>query len=908
MDVLETKHPHYMKRHHLLRIFIWPAICLFLALGMCITVYLKLFHEKESLRKEAFNHAISISEDYAQDLSREVGQIDQIIRSVEFQWQESNGNLQLERQANRGMYPSESKITIGITDASGKIKTALLAKQRGLDLSDRAYFHLHRSGKAKGLLIVPLDKSRMRKEPVIHFSRPLSTPQHEFAGLAFVSVKRDYFSSFYDRSMQGKDEMFAMLDSNGSVLVSSMSGNTTQPALIPKQQLLLPSKSGVQVLDGNHFLDGVPRIVAWHAVDNYPLIAVAALAEPSVYAKYEAMRDGYIQLILVATGLLLVIALMGMNFSMKLTSRRAQAERIKNTFRIATDNANEAFFMMRAISEADGQGQDFVIEDCNQRGVELFPFTKDKLLGMRLTALYPHKSDAVLSIYRAAMERGFYEDEFRIKDSKNQSKWLARRIIRSENGLAVTLRDITEAKLHEQELISLANQDELTGIPNRRWLRYYLPTCIERAQQERRAFAVLYIDLDNFNVINNTAGHSAGDIVLKTAVQRIEQLLHRDDHIARLGGDEFAVILTNVSSEDSVIQTAIRIIDKLSRPYDVNSQLYHNVNASIGISLFPEHGQDMHMLLKHADVAMYAAKANGKGTYQLYSPILSERILEKINKEEALRTAIKEDQFSLHYQPRIDSQSGELRSMEALVRWIGPDGQIIAPMEFIPLAEETGLIVELGTLVLHKACAQITAWQAQGLKVKPISVNVSAKQFLTKGLKDTILHSLNQYGVAPALLEIEITESCMMNTDEVASEISVLKSLGVRIAVDDFGTGYSSLSQLQQLDIDVIKVDKSFTKSLATGVRGESFFMTILSMAHILGMQVVAEGVETHEQLEILQNLKCNEIQGYLVSKPVPAEQAQAFLNMQSLLPAPAINKNSEQAELQFLIKAAGCM
>lgn len=292
-------------------------------------------------------------------------------------------------------------------------------------------------------------------------------------------------------------------------------------------------------------------------------------------------------------------------------------------------------------------------------------------------------------------------------------------------------------------------------------------------------------------------------------------------------------------------------------------------------------------LLQHADTAMYAAKNDGKRRYAFYTPALTEQIVYRIRNETALRRAIEVNEFVLHYQPRVNAMSGELLSMEALVRWNHPERGMVPPLEFIGLAEDTGLIVELGKLVIDQACMQIAAWQAQSLKVVPLSVNVSPVQFAQCDLKAVIAESLARHRIDPVLLEVEVTESCMMqDSEQVAQEIAAIKSLGVRISVDDFGTGYSSLSQLQRLDLDVLKVDRAFTQALSDGKQGEAFFMTIVSMAHILDMQVVAEGVETLEQLTLLQGLGCNEVQGYFISRPVPAALAAAFLGRRCLFPS----------------------
>ncbi|HEX8886617.1 MAG TPA: EAL domain-containing protein, partial [Noviherbaspirillum sp.] len=521
----------------------------------------------------------------------------------------------------------------------------------------------------------------------------------------------------------------------------------------------------------------------------------------------------------------------------------------------------------------------FVLENCNEQGARMLGFRRSDLLDVRFSQIYRGRQLAkVMSIFVNAMQAGFREDEFR-QVHKGRINWMHRRLVRSGDGVAITLRDISEAKAHEQALEVLGNTDALTSLNNRHWLTSYLPAALSDARRHEARLAVLYLDLDDFKDVNNTMGHDAGDDVLCQAGQRIQSVLRPGDHVVRLGGDEFTVLLSQVDARDDAVRVAARILDVLEAPFQVRGGFAPKVRASVGISIYPEDGGSAEALLKHADTAMYAAKNEGKARYAFYTPALTEEIVRRVSNESALRRAIEEQQFVLHYQPRVNAASGELLSMEALVRWAHPERGLVPPLEFIPLAEQTGLIVDIGRLVIEQACAQIAAWQARQLRVVPVSVNVSPAQFAQSSLKEIIAAAIEHHCIAPSLLEIEITESCMMqDSDRVAEDIAAVKALGVRISVDDFGTGYSSLSQLQRLDLDVLKVDRAFTRALDGGKQGEAFFMTIVSMAHILDMQVVAEGVETLEQLRILQTLGCNEVQGYFISRPVPAAQAEAFL------------------------------
>jgi diguanylate cyclase (GGDEF)-like protein len=444
-------------------------------------------------------------------------------------------------------------------------------------------------------------------------------------------------------------------------------------------------------------------------------------------------------------------------------------------------------------------------------------------------------------------------------------------MVRTNIGLAVTLRDISEAKAHERELVRIGNDDQLTGLPNRHWLMGFLPAAFERANSRDAMLGLLFIDLDGFKNVNDTQGHSAGDELLQAAALRLKSVLRPTDHVVRFGGDEFIIVLEAPVEEGAAARVAERILDAFIQPFEL-SRGRHTVGTSIGIGLFPRDGKDAETLLRSADMAMYSAKDAGKGHYRFYRPELYESLTRQLDMQQQLIRAIEEDQFVLLYQPRVDAMTGELVGMEALVRWMHPELGMVPPNDFIPLAETTGVIIVFGELVLNKVAAQLALWQQQGVPVVPVSVNVSARQFNEGNVKSLIASCLVTHKIAPELIEIELTESAMVgDVDNILEQVGAISALGIKIHIDDFGTGYSSLSLLRMLKMDVLKVDRSFTAQLGKGKEGEIFFKAIVSMAKALDMRVIAEGVETEEQLRILQSLSCDEIQGYFVSRPLPA-------------------------------------
>lgn len=871
----------------LLMLLAWPALCLVLGTLVWTITLSRLDTEQEAVHAQAMADASHLAKSYADQLARTIEQVDQITLNLRYYWKRSGGALRLEDQANEGLYPANANFSIAIYDRDGKVITSLLKNGAMADIADRAYFQAHKSGLAAGLQIEKVARGRITGRPVVVFSRGLTDAAGRFDGLIYVAAMPAVLTAFYDQAGEREHDVLALMTKAGATIASRMGKDSQASGSFFKQPLSFSTRSGTLDLSPDQSSDERARVLAWESLEKYPFVSVAALGEEELYASYASLRRDYMGMAATASILLTFIGIMGSVFMARLTWRKHQAAVITDTYRLATEGAREGFFMARAMYARDGRITDFVVENCNERGAAMVGYDKHQLIGLRFSQLYSGRGlQLVMAPYLRAMQDGFHEDDFR-QTTSGTVLWLNRRLVRSGDGIAVNFQDITAAKAHERALQNLVNADPLTSLPNRYWLTQFLPECLANAQAHRMRVAVLYMDLDDFKNVNNTMGHAAGDEVLCQAGQRMQSVIGPDDHVVRLGGDEFTVVLPAVSNAQQAAEMANRILEALSRPFLVSGGFAHLVRASVGISMFPEDGRTVETLLKHADTAMYAAKGDGKGCMAYYSPALTQQIVERINNEQALRQAVDQRQFVLHYQPRVDAASGELISMEALIRWIHPQRGMVPPLEFIPLAEETGLIVQIGEFVIDEACAQIASWQKQHLGAVPLSVNVSPRQFAHYDLKSVLAAAIAHHGISSSMLEIEITESCMMQEGEqVARDIDAIKAIGIRVSVDDFGTGYSSLSQLQRLDLDVLKVDRAFTRELANGKTGRDFFMTIVSMAHILDMRVVAEGVETLEQLTILQSLGCNEVQGYFISRPVPAAEAIAFLGRASLFPA----------------------
>ena len=441
--------------------------------------------------------------------------------------------------------------------------------------------------------------------------------------------------------------------------------------------------------------------------------------------------------------------------------------------------------------------------------------------------------------------------------------------------------EISERRQSERQTFHLLEHDHLTDLPNRRLLMRHLTSVLERATAtgRRSEIAVMMLDLDRFKEINDTLGHPAGDKLLKLAAMRLRDAVSPESMVARMGGDEFALVTGECDSAHDVALLAENVLAAFTPPFAIDNAPNIHSQASIGVALYPEHGEDADTLLSRADLALYEAKSFGRGRYSLYSRELHASMQARRSMETELRTALEEGQFQLAYQPRFSLGSRSLVAVEALLRWRHPTRGDIMPSEFIPLAETTGLIGAIGRWALNDACRQARQWHSEGKRIQ-IAVNLSPVQFRQHDIARQILEALDEHELPPELLELEITESVCMRTmtGSIERELQRIKGLGVRLAIDDFGTGYSSLSYLKWLPFDIIKIDRSFVGAMRSDQRDRAIVKTIITLAKSLGKVVVAEGVENDGQLDSLLELGCDEAQGYLLGRPMPASEVSALL------------------------------
>ncbi len=544
----------------------------------------------------------------------------------------------------------------------------------------------------------------------------------------------------------------------------------------------------------------------------------------------------------------------------------------------------------------DNSGEGIMITDADTRIIavnrafsEMTGYSEAELVGKNpnIFASGRHDPEFYREMWNSVNKDGYWQGEVwdRHKSWRIYPKWMTITAVRDAFGeltnyIAIST-DITERKEAEKHINLLAYYDVLTGLPNRTLLHDRLEQMLAAAHRDTHQFALMFIDLDRFKYVNDSMGHATGDKLLQTVAQRLLKCVREGDTVSRIGGDEFIVLLRETDAEGAA-HVAGKILDALVVACDIEGTQI-STYASIGISIYPDHANDANTLIKNADLAMYRAKDGGRNNFQFYSPEMNQRADRLFSMEKDLRLALEREEFVLYYQPQLDWASGKVCGAEALLRWKHPEKGFISPAEFIPVAEETGQIIELGEWVLRTACAQLSAWRQQGMPVFPISVNFSIRQLRQPDLAQMVAAVLEEMRLQPNDLELELTEGIMMDdTEEAMTFLTQMHELGVRLSIDDFGTGFSSLSYLKNLPLDRLKIDQSFVRDIETDVSDAAIVHSIISLGHRLKLSVIAEGVESLEQLDFLRVRGCDEMQGYYFSRPLPVDEFMCFINSHS--------------------------
>ncbi|MDB5604156.1 MAG: diguanylate cyclase [Bradyrhizobium sp.] len=764
---------------------------------------------------------------------------------------------------------------INVYDVDGQLINSSLAwPVPAINVADRAYFRELKSDRSPALAIAPV-RSRFTGQWTTVIARKVAGPNGQFLGVVSRGISPANFEKFFESVALGEGAAISMLHRDGTMLaryphIEPMIGQNFSAA--PVQRILTNADHGtVRVLSP---VDGEDRLASTRALTDFPLSVIATIKVSTALADWQEQT----RFLIAAAGLsALVIALTLFLIVRKLSKQHQNSERRLALEKERLDTAINNMTQGLLLYDSDAR---IVLR--NQRYLDMYNLSPD--------VAKPGCHFRDLIAYRKAT--GSFKgdvDEFCSNVLRNvaankathsiietyDGRWVE--IVNQPlkgGGWVATQEDITERRRAEKKIAHLAHYDALTDLPNRVLFREQLERELERTRRGEQ-LAILYIDIDEFKSVNDSLGHPVGDELLKAVASRLRNCVRETDFVARLGGDEFAIVQTGISQPSDVMELVRRIYEAICEPCEC---LGHHVatDASIGIALAPHDGTDLDQLLKSADLAMYGAKADGRRTYRFFEPEMDARVKARRTLELDIRQAIVDGAFELHYQPVVDLRSGEVVGCEALLRWRHPVRGMISPAEFIPVAEETGLICEIGEWVLATACAEAKDWPPN---VK-VAVNVSPVQFKSHTFALKVADVLSTTGLAANRLELEITEAVLIRDDDAAlTMLQQLRAIGVRIALDDFGTGYSSLSYLRRFPFDKIKIDRCFVDDIAETTGSSSIVQAVINIANAQNMTTTAEGVETEQQKQMLCDLGCTEMQGFLFSRPRPVAEIRTLLS-----------------------------
>jgi len=744
-----------------------------------------------------------------------------------------------------------------------------------LTITNRAYFRAMKSGSAASSVVIELVQSGLSggrlasEEWKVVIAKRLSNASGEFLGLAARAISIAHLEQFLASVALSRDSAISIHHRDGVLL-----------ARYPRAEAMIgqnPRSGRQDIFDANinarlrSPIDGQDRLVSSHALVDFPIVIVTATTAAAALADW---RNQTRFLIMAAFVSALVVAVILFLIIRQLTSQHRASQRQltldKQRLSTAINNMPQGLLLFDASAR-------MVI--CNERYIEMYGLSTDVIkAGCSFRDVIAHRKETgsfegnVEEYCDRVIGNVSVKDVSIVRTTDDRSIQITSEPVPG-GGWVATHEDITERQRSDLRIAYLAHYDGLTDLPNRALFRQRLEQELRRTDRGTPV-ALLYIDIDEFKAINDTLGHPVGDQLLKEVAVRLRECIRDNDFVARLGGDEFAIIQTAVSDRSDAVELVERLYRAIRQPYQCLGH-HLSTDASIGIAMFPEDGADLDQIVKNADLAMYSAKAEGRRTYRFFAPQMDADARARRELEFDLRKAIADRAFEIHYQPIVDLQNGEIAGCEALLRWRHPTRGMISPAEFIPIAEETGLIDQLGGWVLATACAEAANWPGE----ISLAVNVSPVQFRGQTLALMVAATLATSGLPARRLELEVTEAVLIRDDEIAlTTLHRLRALGVRVSLDDFGTGYSSLSYLQRFPFDKIKIDRSFVDKIEVCEGSTAIVRAIVDIAAARHMTTTAEGVETLQQRELLRQLGCNQMQGYLFSPAIPAAAFEQLL------------------------------
>jgi len=848
------------------------------AIVLLAAIWAATFHfidaEQAAAQAAAAESVLELIDTYEAQVARSMNGIEQTLKVLKYAAERKGPLGALPELSSHGLLPSGLVFVVGIVDAQGNT-VASNPPALPINVANESYFKFHRNARTTTTFVAQTMRDKANQEWHLHFTRRLDDSEGNFAGIVIVEIDPAYFTSAYERSRQGDHGMLGFAGPDNVVRSMRVGdkvswGQSVDSGLMAAHKVALASP-----------WDGVLRYTALRPMRGYNLSVFAGLAEDEQMAGFRKQRGEHLREAGMASGVLLLLAVMAWIWSWQGAKARRRIRRAQETYAAASEANMDAFFVLRAIRNKAGTIVDFKFTAVNPRAQQLTGRSKLELMSQSFCTWLPasRHNGMFERLVKITTEGGVFHEEAQNAMPQLNAEWLAWQVVGVEGGVVAIVRDISERMRNEARIVHMAHHDTLTGLPNRSLIADRLQQAVLQAEREGQSVLVAFIDLDSFKLVNDTLGHNAGDELLKVVAGRMVDCVRRNDTVGRFGGDEFVLILPHVDECPSALVPLLeKILTAVVEPIVLEGQKMQ-VSCSIGASVYPRDGRDADTLMMHADMAMYRAKESGKNNCQFYTREMNATLEEKLLLMDGLRKALDEQQLRLVYQPKVDLNDGHIFGVEALLRWQHPERGNISPDQFIPMAEECGMILPIGEWVLREACRQAREWQDEGLEPISISVNVSPRQFEDVRLVARVANALSASGLAAQWLELEVTESLIMrDVPQSVAKMRELEEMGVSLSIDDFGTGYSSLSALKSFPIARLKIDKSFVRDLGTSEDDQAIARAIISLSHQLHKRVIAEGVETEQQRRFLQQNGCDEAQGYLYGKPVAPQEIAALL------------------------------
>jgi diguanylate cyclase (GGDEF)-like protein/PAS domain S-box-containing protein len=853
-------------------------ICLLMIVILWGVLSIVLLNERQRTLDVAIQQGGNLVRLFEESTASMLRGVDRTLLLMRHENQEDAAHFDLSHRAKWSTLPDDLTTQLALVSQAGVAKTLVASdgKFATAYVGDSVWFQQQRDAQDDQLVISTPKLGRLSNKWSLILSRRLRHTDGSFAGAIAAGVELQFIERFYKTIDIGAHGTIILRNLDGVILAS---GGTVSP--VTGHQVMQPAlrealaKSPTGYYWGGGAVDGVNRLVSYRSSPNLPIITMVGLAEVDIFVGYQRTRMIFVSSAVILTLFLLLGATVGIRHQLRLIKSSAAQRRAEN-------NLEHARRFLDTVIE--NLPLPVIVKDTNTMHIQLvnrayesfIGVSRQHLIGKTVREVYaPEDAESVISLDReaAASEKRLIVSEFSLRTPTKGIRTVAttRLVVRDDSGpshLITVIDDVTDRRASDNKIFFMAHHDALTGLANRASVTQEIENAAARHRRSSAPFTVLLLDLDRFKYVNDTLGHPAGDALLREVAMRLKSFLRETDVLARLGGDEFAIIQTGEANpREAASALADRIIEMFTQPFNIEGNEV-NIGTSIGIALAPEHATDPDNLLKMADMALYRAKSAGRNSFRFFDPEMSEAANVRHELETELRRAIQKNELELHYQPIIDTKTRRICGAEALVRWRHPTKGIIAPSQFIPLAEDTGLITQIGEWVLRTACFEAATWPAN---VK-LAVNLSPVQFRKSNLSDIVMSVLAQTGLPPGRLELEITETALIESAaDCLPALHQFKNLGVAIALDDFGTGYSSLSQLTMFPFDKIKIDKSFTQNITTRSDCAAIISATLTLAHGLNIETTAEGVETLEQCQLLRLAGVSQLQGYLFKRPGPA-------------------------------------